>query len=220
MFIRSYIMASREQIHSRISDLLETLNINNNRLSLHAEDISNLDLEVLRKQCIDLYEQIGLLALADSEFTVPEVKEEIVKQVEVNNSPIVEEHVEVEQEELKEEPSADEVEDQVDLKQEEKRSIHMKHQDEAEMVSLFEKFNSKPIDNISKAITISKRFEFQNNFFEGDAGDYKKFIGLIDAAQDREDAFQIYHEYKNRLGWDNEELKDELKSLLYRKYAT
>ena len=213
-------MASREQIHSRISDLLETLNINNNRLSLHAEDISNLDLEVLRKQCIDLYEQIGLLALADSEFTVPEVKEEIVKQVEVNNSPIVEEHVEVEQEELKEEPSADEVEDQVDLKQEEKRSIHMKHQDEAEMVSLFEKFNSKPIDNISKAITISKRFEFQNNFFEGDAGDYKKFIGLIDAAQDREDAFQIYHEYKNRLGWDNEELKDELKSLLYRKYAT
>jgi hypothetical protein len=29
----------------------------------------------------------------------------------------------------------------------------------------------------------------------------------------------VYHEYKIKYQWDNEELKDELKSLMYRKYA-
>ena len=87
------------------------------------------------------------------------------------------------------------------------------------MLSLFEKFSSKPIDSISKAISIAKRFEFQSEFFDGDAKAYKGFIEALDSAGDREASFEIYHKYKTELKWDNEDLKDELKVLLYRKYA-
>lgn len=227
-------MTHRDQLHAKISDLLQTLNINNNRLSLHAEQLSDLDVDVLRKQCIDLYETINLLPLAKASATpevikqeqeviqpkAEEAKVEAPKQEEISEAPVdeVEEKVEEAQAEDSKETVVEVNVEETEKKTE--RSIHMKLQDEAEMVSLFEKFNSKPIDSIAKAITISKRFEFQNNFFDGDAQNYKKFIELIDGASDREDAFQIYHEYKNKLGWDNEDLKDELKSLLYRKYAT
>ena len=54
---------SRENIHSKIDELLELLSIHNGRLSLHAEKLSQLDKDVLRKQCIDLYYQVNLLAL-------------------------------------------------------------------------------------------------------------------------------------------------------------
>ena len=54
---------SRENIHSKIYELLELLSIHNGRLSLHAEKLSQLDIDVLRKQCIDLYDQVNLLAL-------------------------------------------------------------------------------------------------------------------------------------------------------------
>lgn len=214
--------------HQRISALLQNLEINNNRLSLHDESISALDVEVLRQQCIALYQEI--LMLSANENTV---QQEVQNQVTTEQNAL-NQMEEVKQEEvaptetpaeippdgqkpkgeLKEEPAQEEA------TKEEPQSIYMKLQDEAEMVSLFEKFNSKPIKEIAKAISISKRFEFQNNFFEGDAKEYKQFISLIDKANDRETAFQIYHDYKQRLNWENEELKDELKSLLYRKYAT
>lgn len=213
---------NRTERHRRISELLESLSINNNRLSLHDEEISALDLEVLKKQCVALYEELMMLAQADPEpmqQAIQEVEKK-VEEIQTNNKQELE--VPVQEEDIpkqveKETPSNDAPEVPT---MEEPQSIHMKLQDEAEMVSLFEKFNSKPIGDISKAISISKRFEFQNNFFDGDAKEYKNFISKIDGAGDRESAFQIYHEYKNRLEWENEDLKDELKSLLYRKYAT
>lgn len=229
-------MTGRDKLHQTISDLLQTLNINNNRLSLHTEQLSELDVDVLRKQCIDLYETINLLPHANAKLaqSVPAEEEETTSQeqhkliyeeeirAQDTSSESVKDEFKEELEEIEEleEPEAPKEEVKVEIQEEENKSIHMKLQDEAEMVSLFEKFNSKPIDSIAKAITISKRFEFQNNFFDGDAKNYKEFIEMIDAAGEREAAFQIYHEYKKKLGWDNEDLKDELKSLLYRKYAT
>ena len=219
-------MANRDQIHLRISDLLETLNINNNRLSLHAEELSDLDVLVMRKQCIDLYEQINLLTdyRGDTPKTEVEVGEHKIEPPQQKPKEVeIEETVEKIKESVSEENleiKTEKIDKSAKAKDPEVRSIHMKHQDEAEMVSLFEKFNSKPISTISEAITISKRFEFQNNFFDGDAANYKEFIHKIDDAGDREAAFAIYHDYKKRLAWDNEDLKDELKSLLYRKYIT
>ena len=215
---------SREEIHSKIDELLQQLGLHNNRLSLHDEKLSQLDIDVMRKQCIDLYDQINHLALdksplktSSNESSMPEP---IQKEPVVDASKEVEEPVKVEPVEVEPEPV---VESQAEPAVQEKpkqapKKVSKKEEDE--MISLFEKFNSKPIDNISKAISISKRFEFQNNFFDGDAQDYKSFIEAIDQAGDRESAFEIYHDYKNRLVWDNEELKDELKSLLYRKYST
>ncbi|MFY0645085.1 MAG: hypothetical protein JXR19_11515 [Bacteroidia bacterium] len=202
---------SRLDIHKHIGELLESLAINNNRLSLHDEALSELDLAVLRQHCVALYNAINQLNSAPVVSQMEPESESNTANVEPKAEPPVENPV------LEEEPK---IEAPAEVKEEEAKSIHMRMQDEAEMVSLFEKFNSKPIDNISKSISISKRFEFQNNFFDGDAKEYKEFISLIDGAGDREAAFEVYHEYKNRLNWENEDLKDELKSLLYRKYAT
>ena len=65
---------SRENIHSKIDELLELLSIHNGRLSLHAEKLSQLDIDVLRKQCIDLYDQVNLLALQGKIVAKPSVQ--------------------------------------------------------------------------------------------------------------------------------------------------
>jgi hypothetical protein len=209
---------SRDQIHDKIDELLGLLSINNSRLSLHTERLSQLDIDVLRKQCIELYDEINRLALksgtkpslVDGGKTKPvqtpvTEEKEVVKAVE---KPQEQENV----------VKAPEPPSETPKKEVKPFVAKSKKQAEEEMLSLFEKFNSKPIDSIAKAISIAKRFEFQSNFFEGEAKDYKEFMSRIDEAGDREEAFSIYHEYKNKLNWDNEELKDELKALMYRKY--
>jgi len=56
-------------------------------------------------------------------------------------------------------------------------------------------------------------------FFDGDKSDYNSFISKIDGVSNRDEAFKIYKVYKTERNWDQEELKDELKALIYRKYG-
>ena len=238
----------RDSIHDKIDELLGLLSINNNRLSLHSEGLSMLDIDVLRKQCIELYEQINKLALLPRhskpaksvappaeepprtiepqppvvekviteepveptpkpiKVTQPEVKKVVIEELETANDPreVVKEY--------KEAPAP-----KPTAKTKDKEKSHSR--EDAEMLSLFEKFSSKPIESVAKAISVGKRFEFQSNFFDSDAKEYNTFMSLIDGAHDREEAFAIYHAYKSKFKWDNEELKDELKALMYRKFS-
>ena len=57
---------SRDKIHNRIDELLGMLSIHNRRLSLNAEKLSQLDIDVFRKYCIDLYDEVNGLALKES----------------------------------------------------------------------------------------------------------------------------------------------------------
>ena len=217
-------MNTREEIHETIDELLGQLSIHNNRLSLHEEKLSQLDIDVLRKLCIDLYDKVNRLVLEGKlSGSAAKAEQPVQKEKASVPEPAKEEEPIAEPVAQKEEVAEDTVKQaapEVELKQEQKKAPAKPQKHDAEMISLFEKFNSKPIDEINKAISISKRFEFQNNFFDGDSKNYKAFIDQLDQAGDREAAFEIYHDYKNRLNWENEELKDELKSLLYRKYNT
>ncbi len=199
---------SRDNTHQKIDELLGLLSINNNRLSLHSEKLSQLDIDVLRKQCIELYEQINKLALSGKITTAPSVASQAKPQV---KKTIVAEKLPKQEEETK-------ITKEVEITKAETPS-KSKKQVEDEMLSLFEKFSSKPIASIPKAISVAKRFEFQSNFFDGDAKAYNEFMGKLDNAKNREAAFEIYHEYKVERLWDNEELKDELKALMYRKHS-
>ena len=207
---------SRDNIHNRIDELLGLLSIHNSRLSLHSEKLSQLDIDVLRKQCIDLYDQVNMLALQGKIKSKPKV--EVVKSAEVKETPkpetkpAVQKHVEPEV--VVPEPVVVEK-----PKPQPKKKPVPKPVVEEEMLSLFEKFSSKPIASIPKAISVAKRFEFQSVFFDGEPKEYNQFMSSLDAAGSREAAFEVYHDYKNRLEWDNEDLKDELKALMYRKYA-
>lgn len=251
----------RESIHTKIEELLELLSINNTRLRLHSEGLSMLDIDVLRKQCIELYEQINKLALqprAATKASIPAVQEsrkvetEIVieqRMPETIIAPVPEslpaKEPEVVVPEAKVLPKAEEpiphtiVEQkeeivppniEIETQQEPAKSVAPKvaknkdkvkshrHEDE-EMKSLFEKFSNKPIESIAKSMSLAKRFEFQTSFFGGEAKEYNTFMSLLDDANDREEAFAIYHAYKAKFKWENEELKDELKALMYRKHS-
>lgn len=188
---------SRDKIHEKIDELLGMLSIHNSRLSLHSEKLSQLDIDVFRKHCIDLYDEVNSLALKGK---LKGPKAEVVKEEKIS---VKEEKESVSQTEqnktlVKEAPSKNENE---------------------EMLSLFEKYSNKPISSIAKGMSIAKRFEFQNVFFDGDKSGYNSFITEIDNASNRDEAFRVYKACKVKRNWDNEELKDELKALIYRKYV-
>lgn len=201
---------SRDNTHQKIDELLGLLSINNNRLSLHNEKLSQLDIDVLRKQCIELYEQINKLALKGKLTSIPstptQVKPQVKKTVVAEQLP-------------KQEVDLQKASSEVSESAKSEKPTKSKKQAEAEMLSLFEKFSSKPIASIPKSISVAKRFEFQSNFFDGDAKAYNEFMSKLDNAKDRDVAFNIYQEYKVERQWDNEELKDELKALMYRKHS-
>jgi hypothetical protein len=239
---------SREKIHDKIDELLASISIHNSRLSLHAERLSQLDIDVLRKYCIDLYDQVNTLAIQGRLSPKPEpvIKGAVTPvtppaKVEPVHAPtpIIEPEAEqkivgkpIASTELKVEiqPDASPVAEVPKQPEEAPKEVDKptpkakpKYKQEArmetEISSLFEKFSSQPISSIPKAISVAKRFEYQSEFFDGDAKAYNAFMAKIDAAADRDDAFRIYHEVKEKSTWDNEELRDELKALLYRRYS-
>ncbi|MDB4161023.1 hypothetical protein N9772_01485 [Bacteroidia bacterium] len=204
---------SRDSIHQRIDELLDLLSINNSRLSLHSEKLSRLDIDVLRKQCIDLYEEINKLALQGK------IKLKASSTSVANEVPIIER--ELESASVPTPVVGETIEGaQLERKEEVKKPLvrHMVKADD-EMLSLFEKFSSEPIKSIAKGMSVAKRFEFQSAFFDGDHKAYNSFMNQLEGAGDRESAFAVYHKYKAKLVWDDEDLKDELKALMYRKYA-
>lgn len=217
-FIRSSNM-SREKTHVRIEELLAALSLQNDRLSLHPENLSSLDIELLRSNCIKLYENILQLENSSIEVDTTALKKEDTNVAIPKFVPIVEPQEESALDEtsgeLETEPEA--VKEQV---QKEVNKVAKRHEPEEEMLSLFEKFSSKAIVSIPRAISVAKRFEFQTEFFEGDSTEYKNFMKSLDEAEGREEAFEIYHAFKEKLQWDNEDLKDELKALMYRKYQS
>ncbi|MDA8886431.1 hypothetical protein OAD66_08710 [Bacteroidia bacterium] len=213
---------SRENIHIKIDELLGLLSIHNSRLSLHAEKISHLDIDVLRKQCIDLYDEVNKLALQGKIRTAKQSVQE-AKPVEVEaplSTPRVEKPIEPKPVEVEKipEPIVVAVEPTPTAETKPSKQVPKPKVDD-EMLSLFEKFSSTSIKSIPKALSVAKRFEFQSAFFDGEAKEYNQFMSSLDNADEREAAFKIYHEYKIKLEWDNEDLKDELKALIYRKYS-
>ena len=189
---------SRDKIHNRIDELLAILSIHNSRLSLHAEKLSQLDIDVFRKHCIDLYDEVNGLALKGK--LKPSENKVVEKEEKTNQK------------------SKTSIQEKVEKKKE-KIKVNLSKNDNDEMLSLFEKYSNKPISSIAKGMSIAKRFEFQNVFFDGDKSDYNSFISEIDGVSNRDEAFKIYKAYKTERNWDQEELKDELKALIYRKYV-
>jgi hypothetical protein len=226
---------SRENIHIKIDELLEVVSMHNGRLSLHTEKLSQLDIDVLRKQCIDLYDQVNLLALKGKMVAKPSVQkitqqessfvpaaiEQISTEVPVTKNEITEaaqdEDLSVASVDSTPAPVAEIIEPEVVVIPEPKLPIK-KEKLEDDMLSLFEKFSNQPIDSIPKSISLAKRFELQSELFKGEAAAYNTFMAELDNASNRDQAFEIYQAAKEKYQWGNEELRDELKVLMYRKY--
>ena len=210
---------SRENIHSKIDELLELLSIHNGRLSLHAEKLSQLDIYVLLKQCIDLYDQVNLLALQGKIVAKPSVQKITPQESSSTPAPVEQMITEVvlSKNEIKAQPVEEIIEPEVVVIPEPKLPVK-KEKTEDDMLSLFEKFSNQSIESIPKAISLAKRFELQGEFFNDDAEAYNSFMVELDQASSRDRAFEIYHAAREKYKWENEELRDELKVLMYRKH--
>ncbi len=95
----------RNELHNQIDLLLEKLIVNNKNLSAHEGKFSQLETDLLRKQCIELYDAINQLHLVNMmdkssqpvinlQTKEAEIKE--IKREEVKAEPILEPVIKVE----------------------------------------------------------------------------------------------------------------------------
>ena len=281
----------RKSIHEKIAELTELININNNRLFLHDDKIAQLEIDVLRKNVIELYEQINLLhinnlkskalvtltsanndKIALENFEVEEptpvskketpVVEEIVMPPkppatppvdiveEVQNTikmekqePVVEvvpEEIIVEKvvppvEEIKvEEIKQTKIEEKPPVEKPTQQAIFQESSElkttsansnsiqEKENKNLFEKYRSAKIDSIKKAISILKKYEYQNGLFKNDPKAYTEAIEMLDNSASGEVAISLLeNSWRKQYEWGEkqENLVEELKELVYRRHS-
>ncbi len=258
----------RRHIHEKIASLTETISVNNNRLFLHDEKIAQLEIDVLRKNAIELYEQINMLHLSnlrikgDAQLTLeksdsialgetvefiaeePEpVKETVTKEPTVQADTPIAETVEPESpvEEKYEEPEIKVVpipeikqpthpEKAEPPKMEENTLIFeiktepdsTKKVDASDKKHLFEKYRTSKLESIKKAISVLKRYEYQNQLFNGDPKIYTQNIDILDQAASAEVALSLLeNSWPEMYKWDekDEPLIEELKELVYRRFS-
>jgi len=89
---------NRESIHRKISEIIELLEVNNNRLFLHEEELSSFDLEYLKKLTLSLYEQIDSLGLSNTQHTISNEKTPEQEDIVPASESAVDEELEVIQE--------------------------------------------------------------------------------------------------------------------------
>ncbi len=89
------------------------------------------------------------------------------------------------------------------------------------VINIAEKSKDNPIADLTKAISISKKFEFIKGLFNGDGETYKSTIAYLQNASSREDALEhIRTAVKPNYDWsDNEDLENELYALIKRRFS-
>jgi len=249
---------NRESVHRKISEIIELLEVNNNRLFLHEEDLSDFDLQYLKKLTLSLYEQIDTLGLSNLDAKVQaetapestpvedvveepeaqeEAEEEPVEEIVESPEPEPEEELEVEIEDSTAEPEpveeAPEVEEPIaevepELEPEEEEPQVSEAQDPApeseptpapENVNLYERLRLTKIESVKRAISVSKRFEFQNSLFDKSAERYNDAINALDSSSSLHAANALLKKLSNEFEWDMEdELVQELQTILLRRF--
>ena len=58
--------------------------------------------------------------------------------------------------------------------------------------------------DIKKKIAFNERFEFTNELFKGNAGEYDSAIAQLSAAPSKQDALKIYGDLKQKNNWPND----------------
>lgn len=89
------------------------------------------------------------------------------------------------------------------------------------VINIAEKSKDNPISDLSKAISISKKFEFIKGLFNGDGESYKATISYLQNANSHEDALNYVNlSVKTTYNWsDDDELANELYNLIRRRFS-
>lgn len=239
----------REKTHRKIDELATLISVNNNRMLLHEERIPQLDIDLLRKNAIELYEAINMLhiqnlkdkrqaKLMEESVETEEPVEEIVEVVEKVEETVIEEPASEEEEPeevvAEEEPIVEEQPKEVKKEEPkvvaEEKVVEEKKPEPApkketkssgKKVDLYEKLNRSSIESIKRSISISKRYEVQASLFKNDPDAYNDAISRLDNCNNVDEALSILNdELKNSYNWDDEDpLFEELLVLVERRYS-
>ncbi|MFT5725047.1 MAG: type IV secretory pathway VirB10-like protein [Bacteroidia bacterium] len=230
---------TREEIHNEIGNILKLIEINNNRMFLNDTDFE-LDLELLKSHIVKLYGLYDQLKVSDdsgapesteapAEVKKPEpiviqakpkvrakkVAVEIKPEPKKVEEPVVETPKIVEPPIVEQKEAVEEVEPPV-----KRKKLAIKTPTKAPRNDIYTRFQNTKIDSIKKGISISKRYEIQNELFSNNPTDYNEAIKTLDS-QSSFDAATAYLEGTLMVNhqWEEDDvLVDELRLLLYRRY--
>lgn len=236
---------TKDSIHKQISLILEKFKAQNENLEKEKGKISQLETDLLRKYCIDLYDLISQINQASEPEKVEEkpveipVKEEYFKPKTLTET---EKAIEVKEEKKWDPPKFEPVNEKpktMELPLEEKpvvketqttvidvisetskkTALHETLSNATEKKEMIEKYANSKISKIIDAIDISKRFELQHNLFKSDNRSFSDSINNLENAGSLEMALKIFDHLASRYHWDSKnELVKEFKSFIYRKY--
>jgi hypothetical protein len=242
---------TREEIHTEIGNIIKLIEINNNRMFLNDADFELdaelLRSHIVR--LYGLYDQLTLTTSTSSaEFEKPEVKviqaapktrvkkviieqpveepeeevqeevEEVIEEVEPEiveevPAPVVEE---IPEPEVEESPKVEPV-----AKKQEVKSQSKKPRPSVTADDLYGRLKNTKLDSIKKGISISKRYEIQNELFDNNPETYNNAIKTLDNQSSFDDAMEYLEgTLMTQHGWKEDDvLVDEIRILLYRRYS-
>ena len=210
---------NRRELHAKIEELSAKLR-NENQLFSEQGDLKVLDIDLLRKTTIEIYEAINMLRLAKSdqpEAVQPEpikVKnpEPIAEPVEeAKEAPILEDA----KAEMPSESIAPEAPVEMEIPYEEvtiktppqvtKKEEKTLNQVKPEQNDLAAKYSSNRIQDLKRSISIAKKFEFINSLFKGNHENYTRSIHYINTLSKGDEAFDFLNQLRKEHKWDEED---------------
>lgn len=156
------------------------------------------------------------------EDAVP-VEEPAIEELVVVEEPVVEETI-VETETLVEEPvaEAEPIEEEIIPTEEpvvETAAPKNTPIFEEEPTDLAGKFSATPIADIKQSISIAKKFEYINTLFQGNVEKYSRSIVNLNSMRNGDEAFDELNRLRRELGWEEEDANYlELANLIRRRY--
>lgn len=244
-------MANRNSIHESIA-ILSTQIAELNADLTSRNDLSVLDIDLLRKHTIDLYEGVNQLRLAmkDKVEVKVEAETKVKEEAAITQNPEPETPIEVEVKAEAEEEAAltqkPEPETPIEVEEEpaltpdpepvtpsetpsEEKVLAAEAKVEADAIKsagseeeandLASKFSNTPINDMKKAISIAKKFEFINALFAGNVEKYAYSIHHMNNLKSGDEAFNYLHDLRAEYKWDDEDKNFlELANLVRRRY--
>ena len=239
---------TREEIHNEIGNILKLIEINNNRMFLNDADFE-LDLELMRSYVVQLYKLHDQLQVSQpSELEAPEPKAEpvVIKtspkprpkpkhveppvveaptpipEPEPEPEPIAEVEIAVEEPVIEVEPPiVEEVVEEAPTEKAKPKPESKKAKPPVVANDVYARLKNTKLESIKKGISISKRYEIQNELFSNNPEVYNEAIKTLDSQVNFDDAMNhLEGTLMAEHGWEEDDfLVDEIRILLYRRYA-
>jgi hypothetical protein len=238
---------NKEDLHHKISSLIDSIGTNNNRLLLQDQRFPQIEIDLLRKTAIELYDTINQLHIANLQSSKP-IEKEAAKEMDTRVVEPIKAKPETVSELIEEAPESEPEENtiqEVEPKQEQTKPLaeesmpdtkaekapenaeesivdnkKTKSANSGGKKRLHEKLKSSKITSIKKAISISKRYELQHILFQDNKGLYNKSLEELDAMRSLADARSYASDLSKQLGWDpDHKLVIEFDTYLERRFA-